>query len=64
MMSTVAQAKRWLLLKRLVRLLLVAAFLALVPFLPRIGAVLDALSDHSTELADKATIPFAHGAPQ
>ena len=31
---------------------------------PRAKAVLDALSDHSTEPADQATIQFAYGAPQ
>ena len=31
---------------------------------PRAKAVLDALSDHSVEPADKATIQFAYGAPQ
>ncbi|NNM29495.1 MAG: hypothetical protein HKO57_08235 [Akkermansiaceae bacterium] len=30
---------------------------------PRAKAVLDALSDHSTEPADAATIQFAYGAP-
>ncbi len=31
---------------------------------PRAKAVLDALSDHSTEPAASATIQFAYGAPQ
>ena len=40
-MSTVAQAKRWLLVKRFTILLLIAGFLILVVQYPRIGAVLD-----------------------
>lgn len=43
-MSTVAQAQRTLRWKRFARLLLVAAFLALVVRYPRIGVVLDDLS--------------------
>jgi hypothetical protein len=43
-MSTVAQATRWLLAKRIALLLLVAAFLVLVVQYPRIGAVLDGLT--------------------
>jgi len=43
-MSTVAQAKRWLLVKRFTILLVVAAFLMLVVQYPRIGAVLDGLT--------------------
>ena len=43
-MSTVAQAKRWLLVKRFTILLLIAAFLMLVVQYPRIGAVLDGLT--------------------
>lgn len=31
---------------------------------PRANAVLEALSDHSTEPAEKAEIQFAYGAPQ
>ena len=43
-MSTVAQAKRWLLVKRFTILLLIAAFSMLVVQYPRIGAVLDGLT--------------------
>ena len=43
-MTTVAQAKRWLLVKRFTILLVVAAFLMLVVQYPRIGAVLDGLT--------------------
>jgi hypothetical protein len=43
-MSTVAQAKRWLLVKRFTILLLIAGFLMLVVQYPRIGAVLDGLT--------------------
>ncbi len=43
-MSTVAQAQRWLLVKRLLLLLLVAALLVLVVQYPRIGMVLDDLT--------------------
>ncbi len=43
-MSTVAQAQRWLLVKRCSLLLLVAAFLVLVVQYPRIGLVLDDLT--------------------
>jgi len=43
-MSTVVQAKRWLLVRRFLLLLLVAAFLVLVVQYPRIGTVLDDLT--------------------
>ena len=43
-MSTVAQAKRWLLVKRFSLLLLTAGFLVLVVQYPRIGAILDDLT--------------------
>jgi hypothetical protein len=43
-MSTVAQAKRWLLVKRFTLLLVIAAFLILVVQYPRIGAVIDGLT--------------------
>ena len=57
MMSTIAEAKRWLLLKRLMQLLLVAAFLALVLLLPRIGAVLDALTPPRLPALDTTSTP-------
>lgn len=43
-MSTVAQATRWLLMKRVAMLLLLAAFLTLIVQYPRVGAVLDGLT--------------------